>query len=865
MKNKDYHIVVTGDICVNILQWITQSQQETSYNYRLYPNVHYNITPGGALLLAQLIELSTDARVHSPRLPNLKTGVRDEYLRATIAMDTFPVSLEDRNNQHYRVKQFYGYSDPSNMRSKLLPVYEDEKKADMVVLYDEDNGFNSEYTYWPSSILSSKEKPVIIYKMNHPTKQSMLWKNLIQNHADRTIVVIAGNDLRTKGINLSRGLSWEQTALDFLWQMKHNPDLAFLSQCQHLIVPFGLEGAIYYSNIGEVNSRLFFLTYSLEDDFSNDQLGVMYGLTSCFVAGLAKSFMGREHPKDYKEAITEGIREGIVASQKYYRAGFGKNIEKDCFPNPSIFVEEKNSFIFKEHVQDVLIRNTHNSSCQACWYMLKNKSSTNLAEIAYNIVKYGEQDALKFIPIVQFGNLKLVDRTEIEGYRTIRNLIKEYVVTPEITRPLCIAVFGTPGLSKSFGVTEVASTIDCKLIEKVEFDLSQFQSVIDLYHAFHRIRDVSFMGKLPLVFFDEFDSNFEGRLGWLKYFLAPMQDGVLKEDDNVPPIGKAIFVFTGGTSSTFRQFSGGEMEGLLEQKQFKQEFAMAKGPDFMSRLRGYVNLLGPNQTEEHWDQLYMIRRAIFLRLLLECRAPHLINQKFEAQVDNGVIRAMLRVPRYKHESKSMEAIFEMSCLNSVQKWEQAHLPSKDQLSLHVEEELFLHHLTHDGFYSERIDRIAQEIYDVYVMHCKDEKQLQVSQNFEGLSKEEKNLWNDQARHLPNALQKIKYDIVSVNELPETVKLTKDELPILAAYEHKRWSLYKKEAGWTYGLKFDMKAKTHPSLVSWEALLETSQQEIIERVKAWPEILSRFNFKLERTKFLCYCESQLKNHDSFEQS
>ena len=35
-----------------------------------------------------------------------------------------------------------------------------------------------------------------------------------------------------------------------------------------------------------------------------------------------------------------------------------------------------------------------------------------------------------------------------------------------------------------------------------------------------------------------------------------------------------------------------------EQKQFLIEFKDAKGPDFISRLRGYVNILGPNQTDD---------------------------------------------------------------------------------------------------------------------------------------------------------------------------------------------------------------------------------------------------------------------------
>ena len=863
MKNKDYHIVVTGDICVNILQWITLNHRDNSYNFRLHPNVHYNMKPGGALLLAQLIELSTDARVHSPRLPSLMTGVTDEYLRATIALDTFPTPGEEKNPRHYRVKQFYGYSEPANQRSKLLPVYEDDRKAKMVVLYDEDNGFNSDYTYWPAAVVSPEEKPLIIYKMNNPTDSSMLWQNLSKFHQDRTIVVITGNDLRAKGVNISKSLSWERTALDFIWQINNNPDIAFLAKCHHLVVPFGLEGAIYYSNIDEVKSSLFFLTYEFEDDFAKDSFGFMYGLTSCFVASLAKSLLGKAK-SEYKDGIAEGIREGIVATQKFFVAGFGPDVEKEIFPNPSIFVEAKDNFIFKEHVQDVSIRNTNNSNCQACWYILKDKSSSNLAEIGYNIVKYGEQDALKFIPIAQFGNLKTVDKTEIEGYRSIKNLMQEYVSTIHPVRPLSIAVFGTPGSGKSFGVTEIASTIAPELIEKLDFNLSQFQSVIDLHNAFHRVRDLTLRGKIPLVFFDEFDSTFESKLGWLKYFLSPMQDGAFQEGDFVHPIGKAIFVFAGGTSSTFQKFSGDDIEGLLEQKQFKQEFQMAKGPDFISRLRGYVNILGPNQTDEHWDQLFIIRRAMLLRSLLERRAPHLINSKLEALVDNGVIRAMLKVPRYKHESRSMEAIFEMSRLNVAKKWEQSHLPSKDQLSLHVDEEQFLRHLMHDAFYSERVEIIAKEIYDVKVKYCKEDKKGSIKSSFDELTEDERNLYKDQARHIPNALHRINYDTISVNEKPATVEFSKVELGILACYEHKRWSLQRKEAGWNYGETLDSIAKTHPYLVSWEALAEASKQELMERVKAWPEILSRSYFKIERLKFLCYCESQLKNHGSYDQ-
>ena len=64
---------------------------------------------------------------------------------------------------------------------------------------------------------------------------------------------------------------------------------------------------------------------------------------------------------------------------------------------------------------------------------------------------------------------------------------------------------------------------------------------------------------------------------------------------------------------------------------------------------------------------------------------------------------MLKIKRYKHESRSMEAILEMSMLTNAKKWEQSYLPSKEQLKLHVDEEQFLRHLMHDAFYSEKIE------------------------------------------------------------------------------------------------------------------------------------------------------------------
>lgn len=860
MQCNKFKIVVSGDICINSLYWITDPQNNTGLNWQNNLNMHSVLLPGEALLLTKLIILATGACILSPQLQDLESVAVKEFITAIAEVELFPIFATKKNNDKvYRVKRFLGFAGPSSGQPKLLPIIDDDANVDMVIIDDENNGYHSNEDFWPLALKTPKKEPIVLYKMSNPINSTILWKQLEKYHMDKTIVVINSDDLRTKGVNISKSLSWERTAQDFVWQLNNSPKLTFLTQCRHLIVLFGLEGAIYHRNDGVTESRLYFLPYAFEGSSIAESQGEMSGFTSCFVAGIARSLvLGHDSNDEMATSIGEGIREGIVATQKYFFAGFGKKIEADSFPSSEIFMERKNDFIHAEHVQDVVIRLSDNTNCQSCWYILKENSSSNLAEIAYNIVKNGVQHALKFIPIAQFGNLQTVDRAEIESYRSIKNLMWEYISTTNAPRPLCIAVFGTPGSGKSFGVTEIAASIAPALIKKLNFNLSQLGTPLDLINAFHKVRDVCLEGKLPLVFFDEFDSAFEEKLGWLKYFLAPMQDGLFREGDSLHSIGKAIFVFAGGTSSTLNEFCGEDIEDEQEYKQFLLGFKGAKGPDFLSRLRGYVNILGPNQTDQHSDQLFIVRRAMLLRGLLERKVPHLINDRGEAQIDNGVLRALLKIPRYKHESRSMEAILEMSLLTNAKKWEQSYLPSKEQMKLHVDEEEFLRHLMHDTFFSEKIESLSMAIHEKYRELNKGN--IHIDSHFfkrwEELDEDLKESARSQARRIPNALLIINYDVISVKDTPVILEFTKKELDMLVAYEHTHWCRYQKSIGWKNGDVKDKIKRTNPTLVKWENLPEEKKNMVYQMVTIWPEILANANFKIERLKFLCDCETKI---------
>ena len=57
-------------------------------------------------------------------------------------------------------------------------------------------------------------------------------------------------------------------------------------------------------------------------------------------------------------------------------------------------------------------------------------------------------------------------------------------------------------------------------------------------------------------------------------------------------------------------------------------FKSAKGPDFVSRLKGFINVLGPNPVEgRSGDPYFIIRRAILLRASLKRSCAAIIREK----------------------------------------------------------------------------------------------------------------------------------------------------------------------------------------------------------------------------------------------
>jgi hypothetical protein len=846
MSSPQPTITVAGDICIDWLEFPIKAK-DSGLNWELYPGTCFVAKPGGALLLADILRRLQGVTVLSSTLVGIENIPPEKVIHSNAELKLFSYSndLKDKNNLVYRVKEFRGFIGSNNVAPGFASIEKDDSDSQIVVLDDAGNGFRDNDKYWPKAITENGKKPLIIYKMSRPLAQGKLWEHVFKNHLERLIVIINADDLRSSGVNISRCLSWEKTALDFVWQMASNPKLMQFVNCSNLIVGFGLDGAIHYTrNDNGLESHLFFDPLTIEDEFKTKYPGKMQGLSSIFVASITAKIANSKNNKNLNYLISEGIRSGISNSRRLFKYGFGSNVNQPDFPSAEFFSKEKE----QENIADILIPNptVAEPADPNFWCILKDINGIQLEDIAYDIVLKGEKAALSHVPVGQFRGLKTVDRAEIESFRTISNLMREYINSKDASRPLSIAVFGSPGSGKSFGVTEVAGSIDPDLIFRVEFNVSQFKNPADLITALHRVRDIALEGKVPLVFFDEFDSAFEGKFGWLKYFLAPMQDGKFREGETMHPIGKSIFVFAGGICDSFKEFSCELSKNQDKETVFKD----AKGPDFVSRLRGYVNILGPNCADGN-ETLFIIRRAMLLRSLLERKTKHLIDGNNRVRIDTGVLRALIKVPKYKHGARSMEAIIDMSMLNGRTCWEQAFLPPKEQLKLHVEEEeMFSRLVVRDVLLGAVREIIAKAIHEKYL---KDQEKIKLPsdpsmQPWDTLNENLKESNRRQADHIPEKLRKIGYGFAPVvGRKPIIIEFNPQQIEIIAEEEHKRWVSDLQTSGWIRKKKKDIEKKHSPYLVEWNRLTNDVKEYDRQAMRALPELLANVGFEIYKLR------------------
>ena len=613
--------------------------------------------------------------------------------------------------------------------------------------------------------------------------------------AQRSFLLLDVDVLRNSGAMISSKISWERSATELIWQLENNPVLSYLRKAPHLLITFAEDGAVYIEREREKTGPCLVLAHGSGEGFLREKIGgTMEDSFAMMTVALALQF-----PEVITGKKPLRILPVLKAGEGLLTAGYP--LDKLCCGELDMAEVETGA---DEMAFEIPHTPGQNAIDPDFWCICNNVGNKRIFDIACEYVLKGTE-IIEGIPTLSFGALTTIDRWEIESYRNICNLIDNYVRSDSV-RPLSIAVFGAPGTGKSFGVTQIAKNILPGKVEKLEFNVSQFTDNDDLGAAFQQVRDVALEGILPVVFFDEFDSDRSGvQLGWIKNFLMPMQDGKFKDECRDHPLGKCILVFAGGTSASFEEFTRPMLsDNPEEQKKFKD----VKGPDFVSRLRGTINILGPNQSDPN-DKNYILRRALLLRNFCERRLK--LEKGKDAPINANILWAMLLVPKYKHGARSMEAILDMSTIEG-NAWEPVSLPFYSQLSLHVDADAFIRLVLREVILNSYMEKLAMAIHDDF---RKKNPGAKNNKPWEELTEHIKDTNRDQAKNINNYLTLIgcSYDSGDT-PFPSEEKFTAEEIWKIAELSHEIWVKSKTDDGWTYGETNDPVKKTHPLLVDW---------------------------------------------------
>ena len=882
-------VVVFGDLTVD---WNLARRVPRRAGRGWHPDLGARACPqrGGAGILADLLTAALDAdsgpaaRVLGPDLAVERILPDDERLTHSYAAWAPFEAKRGEEHRVWRVDSPIGLDPATSDEAsgeEWRRLEEQLAEADLVVLDDAGLGFRerSAAGLW-RRLGETGRRPWVLLKVSRPVARGPLWEQLREHCAERLVVLMTIADLRGTDVQVSRELSWERTAQDLYWELVHNPLVSVLAGCAHVVVSFGAAGALLLSgrSAGGANDQeegerqgrsrcsLLFDPEEIEGSWEAERPGDVIGATDCLAAAVARELLLEPEAPDLERAIGTGVRAG----RRLWEEGYGGADEgmEVTFPFASVAgeiadgaaylaqapVEDPTSFLPQRRgagseadSQSETIGEAGSATvtsvgrAEGLWTILEDRYRGDLLGVAERVVRRGPEVALAAVPLGRFGKLLTVDRSEIESLRAVRALVGEYCHSSQ-PKPLSIGVFGAPGSGKSFVMVETAQSVDPELIsDKLEFNLSQFGSLGDLHDALHQVRDVRLEGKIPLVCWDEFDATFEGEeLGWLRYFLAPMEDGVFRQGQMNHPIGQAIFVFAGGTSHRMEDFP---REGMSA-----DDFRALKGPDFVSRMKGYVNVLGPNPREDEADPRHLLRRAIWLRANSRARSPSALRRAGRA-ADRQ--RGPARVPRDRGvrpwgpfdggPRRGQPPCRRVS-------FQRSSLPPEAQLDLHVNGREFLSLVQRMDLDSEleterqRLERLARASHEIYCEDLQERgKTSDTLVSWEELPEHYREQSRRAARDIPEKLARIDHVMIPARSHDAPFDFPGEALEGLAEQEHERFVRAKTVEGWSYGDERDEKRKTNPTLVPWEELPEEEREKDRAQVRAIPRILARAGY------------------------
>ncbi len=881
-------ILVTGDVLCDHNYY--QGDRPTA-DSRNPLGFRYFLTGGGALLLKKLVETTTS------NLPGWKTefGLNEQYEELPPAWHAFCLWQPQTGGPAGRgagepgqvwraVEPPLGYGNPApRLRKENAGPFRAEAilsratplavRPEVLVVDDAGLGFreSAHKEHWPfAKRKSNKEAPRwVILKLTGTLDPGEFWRDLSTHCRRNLVLVVSADKLRRSDVRLSRGLSWEATSEDLVSELERNSRLKPLLAARHLIISFGADGAFWLDNGDRSKSAmLVFDAERAEGEWAEGRgSGTVFGLLSCFTAAIAYELCRSGATPDLESALIAGLGAG----RELWRQGHGRVaiLEQQADGSEQLVYSPAPGFPFAEIAAKIRQPTEKFVSApislrpanRGAWMLLdewqvhaRNRARQQpFNEAAYAVAVMGP-GVLERFPVARFGDLRTVDRKEIENLRTIRQLISAYERGGPQKRPLSLGVFGPPGAGKSFGVIQIANAVlGLAKADILTFNLAQFNEPAELHGALHRVRDRVLSGRTPLVFWDEFDSQ---GYRWLQYLLAPMEDGTFQEGQITHPIGKCVFVFAGATSAAYEAFGPRKPETLpaseinsLKPEDFREvarrwlDFVLKKGPDFKTRLAGYLNVLGPNprqrsvdvKGDRRWvadesDFCYPIRRALFIRYQMKLKPADRLD------MDSGVLRALLEIPEYKFGARSLEFL-----CGYLREWAKGQaprrslLPGAQLLDLHVDQADFWRICERDLEFLPYGTVLAPALHEAYRLRIQgypEKRWLNVP--FEQLSEDRRAANLGQASRIPGILRiagmrLVKGRVVPLARLAASrtraeAGLRKrlanpDLLELLSEAEHNGWMVERMLRGWRYHRQRQDDKLLHENLLPYNQLPE----------------------------------------------
>ncbi|KAK6541117.1 hypothetical protein TWF694_008490 [Orbilia ellipsospora] len=686
------------------------------------------------------------------------------------------------------------------------------------------------------AFLTKARPSTLIYNMTRPLASGDSWESIRKGvftenggqDPTKLVVIVNADDLRAEGIHLSHGLSWEKTCEDFVEQLGSVGRLVGLVTCAHLVVLFGCDGVIYHrglihkTNQGEHihHPILYYDTGCTEGEFLRQKKDDPPGILEAFLAGLISTIDSL--------ALEDCIELGFLAARRHVTSGVSLSSNEPDY-NPSYimggYVYYKQTFRLRIP-SDII-----GSGADHDWSIL-DRTVGDPAQIARDIVRSGiSSPGFIDIPRAQFGQLVLVDRHEIESFRTVANVLRDYINFPQ-TKPISIAFFGPRGSGRTYAALELGTALlSDQKVSRLHLDLTQTMTPADLIPIFHSIRDSNLEGLFPLVYITGFDVNVPGsQIMWLSHLLGPIRNGSFVDNGTTRPLGRAIFFFGSLNYKTFQKF---------------QTQTAGRCEEFLGCLQGYINMLGPDCVGEQ-DRLYPVRRAVILRRLLEVREPKL-SISGQLSIDESVLDGLLLIPSYRQGIRSLKSIIAMSRLDGRKSFERAALPPVDQLGLHVDQKLFMRYLNGQVLPDSIREHLAEHIHATYLIKrfsmgmTPEERQRPAHQSWNHLPEEFRESARAHADDVPRKLRLIYCFLAEsqdhMHREPVT-SFTPYEQDILAEQEHNRWNAERLQKQWSRSSDNSVGStvRTSPFLVAWSDLAPEWQDVDRVLVASYPRIL-----------------------------